>query len=285
MSINWKALAQQAMYKSVEIRAKERLGTTNPICIYDLCKRLDISVRFVPVSMEGLYVREDQTILLSALRPLPRRNFTCAHEVGHHVFGHSSLLDEILEDAGKKNVIKPEEFLVNTFAGFLLMPILGIRKAFAMRNLEIGRATPEQFFTIACSFGVGYETLLRHIAYSLQILAPTKAESLAKVKPKQIRNNILGFSFDAPLIVADKHWVLPTLDAEVGTLLLLPNKTETVPGSDVIIPQQDHHLGRIFLANRPGIIRVICDDNWQVDVQISKKEYSGLDKFRFEEEV
>ena len=285
MNINWRALAQQAMYKSVEIRAKERLGTNNPICIYDLCKRLNISVRFISVSMEGLYVREDQTILLSALRPLPRRNFTCAHEVGHHVFGHSSLLDEILEDDGKKNTIKPDEFLVNTFAGFLLMPILGVKKAFTTRNLEIGRSTPEQFFTIACSFGVGYETLLRHLTYSLQMLAPTKVEALVKTKLKQIRSNILGFPSDAPLIIADNHWLLPTLDAEVGTLLLLPDKTEIVAGSDVIIPQQDHHLGRIFLANRSGIIKASYNDNWQINVRVSKKEYSGLEKFRFEEDV
>lgn len=285
MNINWKALARQGMHKSVEIRAKERLGTINPICIYDLCKRLNISVRFVSVSMEGLYLREELTILLSSLRPLPRRNFTCAHEVGHHLFGHSSLLDELLEDAGKKNTIKPDEFLVNTFAGFLLMPVLGIKKAFTSRNLEIGRVTPEQFFIIACSFGVGYETLLRHIAYSLQILSPTKAESLAKVKLKQIRNNILGFPSDDPLIVADNHWSLSTLDAEVGTLLLLPDKTEIFAGSDVIVPKQDNHLGRIFRANRPGITKVSCNDNWQVDVRISKKEYPGLDKFRFEEEV
>jgi Zn-dependent peptidase ImmA (M78 family) len=285
MNINWKTLARQAMYKSVEIRAKERLGTVNPICVYDLCKRLGVSVRFVPVSMEGLYIRETPpTILLSSLRPLARRNFTCGHEIGHHVFGHSSLLDEILEETGKSNTPKPDEFLVNTFAGFLLMPVIGIKKAFTLRNLEIGLTTPEQFFTIACSFGVGYETLLGHLAYSLKILAPTKAESLAKVKPKQIRNRILGFSSDNPLIIADRYWSLPTLDAEVGTLLLLPHKTEAE--NNAVVPQTEYSMGRIFIANRPGIVKInSVDSGWTITVQISKKEFAGPIKFRFAEEV
>lgn len=285
MSINWKALAREAMHKSVEIRAQERLGTINPICIYSLCEKLGISVRFVPVSMEGLYLRENpSTILLSAFRPLPRRNFTCGHEVGHHVFGHSSLLDKILEDTGKSKAPNPDEFLVNTFAGFLLMPILGIRKAFTTRNLQIGLATPEQLFVIACSFGVGYETLLRHLAYSLQILAPTRAETLAKIKPKQIRNRILGFPSDTPLIIADQYWSLPTLDAEVGNLLLLPHKVESE--TDIIVPQTEHPQGRIFVANRSGTVKVNSNNSdWTIKVQISKKEFAGPIKFRFAEEV
>lgn len=283
MTINWRALAQQAMHKSVDIRAKQRLGTSNPICIYNLCERLNINVRFVAVSMEGLYVRDDPPIiLLSAFRPLPRRNFTCAHEVGHHVFGHSSYLDELLEDTGKK-ATKPDEFLVNTFAGFLLMPILAVKKAFAQRKWEISTATPEQIFVVACSFGIGYETLIGHLAYSLKIITPQKAESLAKIKLKQIRNSILGFSFDGPLIAADKYWSLPTLDAEVQTLLLLPHKTEV--SNDVIIAQTDHLQGRIFLANRPGTAEILGEDGWQVRVQISKREFEGIIKFRFLEQI
>ena len=283
MTINWRALAQQAMHKSVDIRAKERLGTSSPICIYSLCERLNINVRFVDVSMEGLYVRDDPPIiLLSAFRPLPRRNFTCAHEVGHHVFGHSSYLDEVLEDTGKK-ATKPDEFLVNTFAGFLLMPILAVKKAFAQRKWEVSTATPEQIFVVACSFGVGYETLIGHLAYSLKIITPQKAESLAKIKLKQIRSSILGFSFDGPIIAADKYWSLPTLDAEVQTLLLLPHKTEA--SNDVITPQTDHPQGRIFLANRPGTVDICGEDGWQVRVQVSKREFEGLIKFRFLEQI
>jgi len=41
--------------------------------------------------MEGMYYRGDPArIVIGARRPLSRRNFTCGHELGHHIFGHGS---------------------------------------------------------------------------------------------------------------------------------------------------------------------------------------------------
>ncbi len=76
-------LARQAMYKSAEVRQKAGIANNQAISIYDLCHKLGITVRFVDISMEGMYLGgQKPTFLLSALRPLPRRNFTCAHELG-----------------------------------------------------------------------------------------------------------------------------------------------------------------------------------------------------------
>jgi len=278
-------LAQKAMLKSIDVRNQAGFALNSPICTYGLCDKLKVKVRFVDISMEGIYLKEEEPkILLSALRPLPRRNFTCAHELGHHIFGHGSTVDELLEDSDKPKTFNPEEFLVDSFAGFLLMPILAVRKAFVSRGWDVASATPLQIFTIACNFGVGYETLIAHMTYTLKIISSSQAALLLKSTPKAIRQDALGHSSTDPLIVADAHWSLPTLDTEVGSQLLLPSMAEAT--NDTITIQEDRPLGRLFRANRPGIVRVYCPNNkWAVFVRVSRYQFVGLSKYRHLEEV
>lgn len=273
-------LAQKAMLKSIEVRTQLGFGLNTPICIYDLCDKLKVKVRFVDISMEGMYVKgEEPTILLSSLRPLSRRNFTCAHELGHHIFEHGSTIDELKEGLDDFKTFSPDEFLVDTFAGFLFMPTLGVRKAFVSRGWNFASATPLQFFAIACSFGVGYETLIKHMAYTLKMISHAQASLLLKSSPKAIRKDVLGYTSTDPLIIADLQWSLPILDVEVGSNLLLPSTAESV--KDTITIQEELPLGRLFRANRPGIVRVYCpDSNWAIFVRISRFQFAGLSQYR-----
>ncbi|HAA26436.1 MAG TPA: Zn peptidase [Cyanobacteria bacterium UBA8553] len=278
-------LAEEAKQKAIDVRRKAGFDLKSPLCIYGLCDKLNVRVKFVDISMEGIYLRDaEPVILLSALRPLPRRTFTCAHELGHHAFGHGSTIDELIEDSGNSKAFQPEEFLANSFAGFLLMPILGVRKAFVSRGWDAASATPEQIFTVACNFGVGYETLITHMAYALKMISSSRASSLLKTKPKAIREEVLGHPSANPLIVADAHWSMPTIDAEVGSLLLLPTGAEAA--NETIILEEDHPKGRLFKANRPGIVRVYCrNTGWAVFVRVSRYQFIGLSQYRHLEEV
>ena len=280
-------LAKKAMHKSIEVRTQTGFDQTSPLCIYSLCDQLNVKVRFVDISsMEGMYYKEEKPLIfLSALRPFPRRAFTCAHELGHHIFGHGLRVDELIEDSEKSKAFNLDEFLVNSFAGFLLMPTLGVRKAFVSRKWDVERATPIQIFTIACYFGVGYETLIKHMTYALKMLDRTQASSLLKVKPKNIRQQIFGYPSSEPLIIADEHWSIPTIDAEVGSQLLLPSNAEAA-NQTIITFQQKHRNGRVFRANRPGIVRVCCHDtNWAVFVRVSRHQFVGLSQYRHLEEA
>ncbi|MEG3841162.1 ImmA/IrrE family metallo-endopeptidase [Microcoleus sp. herbarium14] len=278
-------LAQKAMCKSIDVRRQTGFDLISPLCIYGLCDQLNIKVRFVDISsMEGMYYKEEKPLIfLSALRPFPRRGFTCAHELGHHIFGHGLRVDELIEDSEKYKDFNPDEFLVDSFAGFLLMPTLGVRKAFVSRGWNVACATPIQIFTIACYFGVGYETLIKHMTYAIKMLDRTQALSLLKVKPKDIRQKILGYPSSEPLIIADEHWSIPTIDAEVGSQLLLPSSAEAA--NQTITFQQEHPDGRLFRATRPGIVRVYCrDTKWAVFVRVSRHQFVGLSQYRHLEE-
>lgn len=286
-SFNRRALATQAMQAAAATRAKGKLDQVSPICIYGLCEALGVAVRFNNINMEGMYQRGlPPRIHLSARRPLPRRTYNCAHELGHHVFGHGSSIDELREDVKAKPWEDPKEFLADTFAGFILMPIIGLRRAFSVRSWTPETATPAQIFTIACEFGVGYATLLTHLSVGVNMLSRDRAAALRQVTPKALRMDILGALTPEPLIVADCHRAAPTLDAEVKTVLLLPPGTEVTGG---LAFERDLTAGRLFRVVKPGIFQATAGD-WAAFVRVApiqKNEpcgYIGLAKYRHLEE-
>ncbi|MCA3245272.1 MAG: ImmA/IrrE family metallo-endopeptidase, partial [Azospirillum sp.] len=265
-SFNRRALATQAMQAAVATRAKAKLDQASPICIYGLCEALGIQVRFNDINMEGMYQRGlSPRIHLSARRPLPRRAYNCAHELGHHVFGHGSSIDELRDDAKASPWEDPKEFLADAFAGFVLLPIIGLRRAFSVRGWIPEAATPAQMFVIACEFGVGYATLLTHLSVGVNMLSRGRAAALQRVSPKALRTDILGALTPEPLIVADRFRAAPTLDAEVKSLLLLPPNT-VVKGCG-LVALRDIEVGRLFRAVKPGIFQASADD-WSVFVRV-----------------
>lgn len=287
-SFNRRALATEAMQAAAATRARAKLDQASPICIYGLCDTLGVLVRFNNINMEGMYQRGiPPRIHLSARRPLPRRAYNCAHELGHHVFGHGSSIDELREDAKAQPWDDPKEFLADVFSGFILMPIIGLRRAFSVRGWTPEAATPTQIFTIACEFGVGYTTLLTHLSAGVKMLSLGRATALKRVKPKALRMQILGALTPEPLIVADCYRAMPTLDAEVKTLLLLPPRVDVT--GDGLAFERDLGTGRLFRAVKPGIFQASVD-GWAVFVRVAPVQktepygYVGLAQYRHLEE-
>src|ERR1700682_610334 len=84
-----KHLAMKALDAALKVRRDMRIGLWIPVCVYDLADEMGVDVRFLPYSsMEGMYRKSNiPVIFVSALRPAGRQTYTCAHELGHHVFG------------------------------------------------------------------------------------------------------------------------------------------------------------------------------------------------------
>jgi Zn-dependent peptidase ImmA (M78 family) len=277
MTVQYADLARAALDKSLEVREEVGLPLGTPLNVYDVCELLipKVRVRFADYSMEGCYSRSDRPLIeVSALRPLGRRAFNTAHELGHHALGHPGMrLDEQVEEGKVDSTATPEEYAANAFAGFLLMPKIGVRRAFASRGWPIANPRPEQAFVIACHFGVGYLTLINHLAYALREIRPTQADQLRKIRLPAIRHIMLGPNGGDRRWVADRYYVMPTLDTEVGATLLLPAGSR--PEFDNLTAVGDLPAGRVFMAVRPGITRVEADSDWAVLVRVAKYQYSG----------
>jgi Zn-dependent peptidase ImmA (M78 family) len=270
-------LAEEALEKTLEVREEAGLPFSTPVNVYDICEKLTpkVRVRFAEYSMEGVYERSARPLIeVSALRPLGRRAFNTAHELGHHALGHKGMrLDQQIGDGLADPKSSPEEFSANAFAGFLLMPKQAVRKAFAIRRWAIAQARPEQIFTVACHFGVGYATLVNHLAYSLDEITRDRATELAKVRLPDIRQALLAAHGGDRLWVADARYAMTTLDTEVGTTLLLPPCSR--PELDYLEHEADLPGGRIFTAIRPGMSRVEGDGGWAIVVRIARHQYTG----------
>ena len=281
---NKRALATQALKAAMAARSHGGLDQYSPACVYDLCERHRITVRFVSINMEGMYEKgAAPRIYLTSQRPLARRAFSCAHELGHHVFKHGSSIDELKDRAMPFSWQDPNEFLADTFAGHLLMPTLGLRRAFAARDWSPPTSSPEQIYIIACDFGVGYNTLLTHLSIGAGMISSSQASQLRKTSPKTLRERFLGYPIDQPLIVSDGVRFAPTIDIEVGSRLLVPLACTTT-GAGLQLTDQLHDK-RLFEATIPGIFRIQCGDEWSAFVRVSRANYEGLARYRHLEEV
>src|SRR5262249_37348332 len=122
------------------------------------------------------------------------------------------------------------EYLANTFAAYLLMPRLAVAHAFTVRGWRAEAASPAQCFAVACSLGVGYDTLAKHLAYGLKMVGGNVARTLLDTGLPAIRRGLLGSQARPRLTVIDRHHTLKTVDTEVGAAVLMPPGTELKHG-------------------------------------------------------
>ena len=215
-------LATVAASAALRLRTKYGLGLLRPICAVDLALKVGIEVRFEPIaSLEGIYSAElPQTIVLSTLRPKGRRAFTCAHEIAHHLFQHGSRV-ELVEAADRLPHWDEKEYLADRFAASLLMPKIAIRNSFVRRGWTPEDCTPEQIYTIAHSFGVGFTTLIRHLERTLFLLSVDQGRNACDVRcclDSELRSPAAKCRPD--LVPVDQQWGSQTLDLEVGDLVI-----------------------------------------------------------------
>ncbi len=269
----------QAMRKAGEVRKILNLNMHEPINIFDSCSKLGLDVRFVDVNMEGMYVKQDDssysTILLSSLRPLPRRVYTCAHELGHHVFGHGTKVDEVNSDGYSSD--NEEEKLVDMFAGTILMPVVAIKAEFIKRNWNPEEVGPIEFFTISSFFGTGYRTMIVH-SRANKIISRTKAEQLLKITPQKLLKNIMGEEMETSHFkIFDKKYVPKIIDLEVNNYIVLPNTLNIE--SNHLEEFKDIPMGKVFRAKNAGISRG-QDDDISCFIRIQNERYVGLAEYR-----
>lgn len=275
--MNRRALILQAAQAASAVREEAGCDQFAPVDPYAIARALGIEVRFVEFSMEGFYIKgTPPRILLSAFRPLARRAFTCAHEVGHHHFGHGSTLDVLQED-DRDATDQPDEVLAQSFAGFLLLPSIGIRGAFKRRGWSIPEADPQQIHAVASEFGVGYSTLVSHLAIGLRDLPNTRRTELDRWNPKRIRRALLGYDEDAALTILDAQSRATAVDLEVGQLIALPVGIElTGPRFRRVSTRAGFDFYRALSAG----VTEIENGNTNLQLRVAKAAFVGRAIFR-----
>ena len=265
-----------------------RLGLKQPICVYDICEKMGISVWFADIpSMEGLYLPDAQprpAIVVSSLRPSGRRAITCGHELGHHCFGHGEQWDELIETRNETRGFQPNEYQADLFSASLHMPKLAVCHAISSRQIDLRRCGPETVYALSNWFGVGYATLIIHMRGTLNLLHESRATDLRRYKPHDIRSELRGAPCPENLIVVDRYWLDRPIDLQVGDLIVAPPHT-AVEGQEIELIE-DSPTRNLIMARCPGIGRI---RNGNLDlaafVRVSRTQYVGRAPYRFDEEV
>jgi len=272
-----KALARRALRAALDTRRSTGEAKTDPICIYDVAERLGIEVRFCGGnSFGGLYAKTSQIILVPSLRPAGRQVYTCAHELGHWFFGHGSRVDELPDPTSKGD---PEEQLVDLYAGYLLMPPWAVEHALEARGWQPDGLTPLNAYTLSSQFGVGYETLIQHMSWSLSTLAESRASMLLKTSPKQLRLELLGDGRPRHLVVVDKAWRKVAADLQVGDVALIEANV-TIEGRSARVAGRCG-VGTLVEAIAPGIsLAQSREAEWAVSVRVRRKDFEGRSIYR-----
>ena len=272
-----------AIRSSLKVRNKLGFDLYEPINIYDVCHLYNVSVRLVNINMEGIYVKADKfkssTILLSNERPFSRRVFTCAHEFGHHCYGHGSKIDNLDYNSKYSYDQDQEELLVNAFASSLLMPIAGIQVEFVKRKLSPHTASPLDYYVISSFFGVGYHTLVYHCKIN-KLIGGIKMKELLKFTPSKILKLYFSSNIEKSHFKYIDNYSQPSVvDLEISNYLILPNDVKI--DNNYLKEIKRTNFGIICMANKMGITEVISqnfDDN--ICVRIENKNYVGLSEYR-----
>lgn len=187
-------LAREALRMALRLRRSAGSDASSPICVFDSAARRGTKVKFAAIgSMEGMYVQAAKpVIIVPSQRPPGRQAFACAHEMGHHQFGHGSHIDEWLSDGAPHRGSDAKERIADLFAAQLLMPKAAVLRAFRRRGCDVVTPRPEQVFTVAGQLGVGYLTLIKQLRDTHQLnfkparrtTAKTITQSTARVDAK-----------------------------------------------------------------------------------------------------
>jgi Zn-dependent peptidase ImmA (M78 family) len=276
-------------------RIRQKLGIPPlvPVTPAEVAHLLKVEVLYKTdiKSMEGFYIRDPKPrIVVSSLRPAGRQAFTIGHELGHHVLGHKGHILSVGTDKAEEDEIverfKPDEIQADAFSAHLLMPKLAVMKAFTDRRLSYDTCTPVDIYTLAWWFGVGYETLIRHISIALKLLSPEHASVLRKSTPKLIRASVLGYESSEDLIPVDFLWEQRrAVDAQVGDRIWLPSGITVEMKSnvaEVVLADQAHTLVQTI---SPGATRLIHPvQEWAAYLRVSRRQFAGLGRYRFLED-
>jgi hypothetical protein len=271
------------MRSALQLRRSLAIAREEPVNVYDVASAIGVEVRFLDgPSLEGMFLRDPHpTVVLPSLnhRPRGRVTFSCAHEIGHFQLGHGTRVDEYFEGDAEARPKSDEEFAADTFGSSLLMPRQAVLQRFLVRGLEPSDADAQTLFTIAGELDVGYETLLKHMCWGLELVGDGWLKDRRRTKPKQFRGAILGSNESRRVVVAGEHWPQLPLDLEVGDYVAMPMALSVeVPALLERAPAGI--LWNVYRAKMPGTARISIGAASH-SIRVARAGYCGLLKYRF----
>jgi len=140
----------------------------------------------------GFYLREGNAagIVLNSEHPENLQRYTCAHELGHHILGHTSHLDQSEDIDGPTAGNRLDEVAAQAFAGAFLMPLQAVnrvRRRLAMAKNR--RLDATDVYAISRELDVSFSAAAWQLA-ALGQIPVQDADRFAKSGPKAAKHTM-----------------------------------------------------------------------------------------------
>ncbi len=187
-------LRREAVLQAEMVLADLDLDPAARVPVFDVIEDSGIWLSFEPLrNLLGVYQRVGETagIALHAGHPVPLQRFTAAHELGHHLLGHESSLDD--RDAIESPTNDPREMQAQTFAASLLMSEEAVEAVLEHRGLDPERPdiSPLDAYLLSSELGVSFRAAVTQLR-ALNRIPQSLATGLYGRSPLALKQELLG---------------------------------------------------------------------------------------------
>lgn len=278
-------LFRESASLALRTRLKLEVPLDSAISPYLACESLGVEVRFVDVpSLEGVYHRGTKPlILLSSLRPSGRKSATCGHELGHHLLGHGTCVDEIDHNTTVAAWNDPNEYAADVFSSFFLMPRELIRNLLAALGTDLRSLKEEKVYTCAMLLDVSYTGMVTHLCRNLRLITAASNRQLRTAKLPAVRDRIAGEHVQGARLV-DLSGVIPIREAygETGDLVRIPGCSKGAISR--FCTAEDGERGALWRLARPGTFALERESGGSLVMRVRRADFTGKALFQFLED-
>lgn len=272
--ITWADAHLRAGALAAETRADLGIANDRPVDVFSVVEQLGLVLAFAPLGrVSGLYLPGGRSsgILIHEGHPRTRQRYTAAHELGHHVFGHSAEIDSDPEAALQRDTLErwpDREKEAEAYGAWLLMPRPLLRAG--LRELDISEIqSPLDVYALSLWLGTSYTATVSQLA-TTQILGRTLAESWRKIPPRDLKRRLVG-EFAPNDLRNDVWW----LDARHTW-----SPIEARPGDRLVITLDEiPSSGYSWQLTELGATSVVADSydaKWEPDLPVSDESDEDL---------
>lgn len=193
---NLRDVRRDAVFQAEVLLAELDIGPNGRVRVFDVIEDVGVWLTFEPLDkLYGWYQRLDDAagIVINASHPVSLQRFTAAHELGHHLLGHTYSLDDerTIIDGGQGT--DPNEVAAYTFAANVLMPLAAVEFHLARLGLDRSRPViaPIDAYRLSVELGVSYAAMVVQLA-SLNKIDWAGVPALRKARPLALKEQLVG---------------------------------------------------------------------------------------------
>lgn len=163
---------------AARLHARLHTDLSHPVDIFRIVQELGIWLNARPLgNLFGFYLRQDDAlgICLNAVHPETLQRYTCAHELGHHLLGHDSNLDDAadIDEVGSGRPV--QERAAQVFAGNFMMPLGLVNRVLRRLGLYGQHLSASDVYQVSRELDVSYTAAIWRLRALDRIDGPTAA--------------------------------------------------------------------------------------------------------------